>query len=69
MWVVGGYIAGAKPQDHPSSKLTSGGIAAMFFFYLWMVFYTPSWNGMPWVINSETFGRNVRMLAQVFAAA
>lgn len=68
MWVVGGYIAKAKPHSQ-SSKLTSGGIAAMAFFYLWTVFYTPSWNGVPWVVNSEMFDQNVRTLAQAFAAA
>lgn len=69
MWVVGGYIAAAKPQQHLSTKLTSGGIAAMAFFYLWTLFYTPSWNGTPWVVNSEMFDQNVRTLAQAFAAA
>ena len=69
MWVVGGYIAGAKPQEHPAPRLTAGGIAAMVFFYLWTAFYTPSWNGTPWVVNSEMFDQNIRTLAQAFAAA
>jgi hypothetical protein len=47
LWVVGGYIAGARPEEHPSSKLTSGGIAAMVFFYLYTARYSPSWNGTP----------------------
>ena len=41
----------------------------MFFFYLWTAFYTPSWNGTPWVYNSEIFDISVRTLAQAFAAA
>lgn len=41
----------------------------MAFFYLWTVFYTPSWNGTPWVYNSEMFPQNVRTLGQAFAAA
>lgn len=40
----------------------------MFFFYLWTIFYTPSWNGTPWVYNSEIFPQNVRTLGQAFAA-
>lgn len=32
-------------------------------------FYTPSWNGTPWVYNSEMFDQNVRTLAQASAAA
>lgn len=69
LWFVGGYIAVAQPTLHPTKSLGSGGIAAVFFFYLWTAFYTPSWNGTPWVINSEIFDQNTRTLAQAFAAA
>lgn len=41
----------------------------MVFFYLWTVSYTPSWNGTPWVLNSEMFDQNVRTLAQAWAAS
>lgn len=70
LWYVGGYIAVAKPEQNPrvGGGLSSGGISAMFFFYLWTAFYTPSWNGTPWVLNSEMFDQNVRILAQAFAA-
>jgi sugar porter (SP) family MFS transporter len=68
LWAVGGYIARAKPQEHPSSKLTSGGIAAMVFFYFYPACYASSWIGTPWVVNSEMFDQNVRMLAMAFAA-
>ncbi|KAI7237355.1 putative quinate [Hortaea werneckii] len=56
MWIIGGYI-NANPTDTTagSSSLSSGGIAAIFFFYLWTAFYTPSWN--------------VRALGQASAAA
>ncbi len=53
MYAVGAYIAIAKPQDHPSASITGGGIAGMVFIYLWTVFYTPSWNGVPWVFCAE----------------
>lgn len=52
LWIVGAYIKIAQPQKNPKTHMDGGGIAAMFFFYLWTVFYTPSWNGTPWVINS-----------------
>ncbi|KAF9889746.1 hypothetical protein FE257_007052 [Aspergillus nanangensis] len=69
LWVVGAYICVAKPTERPDdAPLEGGGIAAMFFFYLWTVFYTPSWNGTPWVMNSEMFDPNVRSLAQACAA-
>ncbi|KAL4742892.1 quinate permease [Aspergillus similis] len=70
LWIVGGYIKIAKPENNPEgTQLDSGGIAAIFFFYLWTAFYTPSWNGTPWVINSEMFDPTVRSLAQACAAA
>lgn len=72
MFVVAGYIAVAKPSTKPTTadaKLTSGGIAAMAFFYIYTLFYTPSWSGTPWVVNSEMFDQNVRTLAQACAAA
>ncbi|KAJ5767140.1 uncharacterized protein N7511_004756 [Penicillium nucicola] len=69
LWIVGAYIKIAKPEENASDTLSGGGIAAMFFFYLWTVFYTPTWNGTPWVLNSEMFDPNMRSLAQACAAA
>lgn len=72
MWFIGAYIklanaSGSTPD--PDAKLSSGGIAAVFMFYLWTAFYTPSWNGTPWVINSEMYSQNTRSLGQASAAA
>lgn len=71
LYYVGAYIKIADPANNPapSGKLSSGGISAMAFFYIWTIFYTPSWNGTPWVYNSEMFPQNVRTLGQAFAAA
>ncbi|KAI6778033.1 Quinate permease-like protein [Emericellopsis cladophorae] len=74
MWFIGAYIkiAGAGNQTtdaNGDSSLSSGGIAAIFMFYLWTAFYTPSWNGTPWVLNSEMFDQNTRSLGQANAAA
>lgn len=72
MWVIGGYIKTADPAGHPNTSgiLTPGGTAAVVFFYLWTACYTPSWNGTPWVVNSEMFGQeDVRSLGQASAAA
>ncbi|KAJ5894017.1 hypothetical protein N7495_005708 [Penicillium taxi] len=69
MWIVGAYIKVANPAKHPRTHMSSGGIMAMAFFYLWTICYTPSWNGTPWVLNSEMFDPNVRSLAQASAAA
>lgn len=72
MWILGAYIKIYNPAKHIAagdSKLGPGGIAAIFFFYLWTAFYTPCWNGTPWVLNSEMHAFEVRPLAQAAAAA
>ncbi|USW55133.1 Putative major facilitator, sugar transporter, major facilitator superfamily [Septoria linicola] len=74
MWIIGGYIStrdtsAAAQAAAATQGLSGGGIAAMFFFYLWTAFYTPSWNGTPWVINSEMFDMNTRGLGQASASA
>ncbi|KAI1499017.1 general substrate transporter [Biscogniauxia marginata] len=69
MWFLGAYIYVADPENNPRGDLSSAGIAAIFFFYLWTAFYTPSWNGTPWVLNSEIFDQNTRSLGQASAAA
>lgn len=68
LWYVGAYIAIAKPALHPTKSLPPSGVSAIFFFYLWTAFYSPTWNPTPWVYNSEMFDQNVRTLAQAFAA-
>jgi len=60
MWFIGAYIKVANPAANSTGGMTSGGIAAIFFFYLWTAFYSPSWNGTPWVINAEMFDVNTR---------
>lgn len=63
MWFIGAYVKVSNVSGAASSgngSLSSGGIAAIFFFYLWTAFYTPSWNGTPWVINSEMFDQHTR---------
>nr|POF03908.1 quinate permease [Quercus suber] len=67
--VPGGYINGTDVTANTTSSLGPGGIAAIFFFYLWTAFYTPSWNGTPWVLNSEIFDARTRSLGQASAAA
>lgn len=70
MWFIGAYIKIADPESNQeNTSLDSGGIAAIFFFYLWTAFYTPSWNGTPWVVNSEMYPQNTRSLGQASAAA
>ncbi|KNG83988.1 quinate permease [Aspergillus nomiae NRRL 13137] len=69
MWIIGAYICIVEPEKNPTDHLNSGGIAAIFFFYMWTAVYTPTWNGTPWVINSEFFDPNIRSLAQAATTA
>ncbi|KAF2771184.1 general substrate transporter [Teratosphaeria nubilosa] len=69
MWIIGIYINVTDPNNNERTSLGPGGIAAIFFFYLWTAFYTPTWNGTPWVLNSEIFDQNTRSLGQASAAA
>ncbi|UPL02715.1 hypothetical protein LCI18_013649 [Fusarium solani-melongenae] len=56
LWMVGGYVAVAKPSADGGSAGSPGGTMAMAFFYIYTIFYTPSWSGTP-------------CLGQAFAAA
>ncbi|KAH7118624.1 general substrate transporter [Dactylonectria estremocensis] len=69
MWVIGAYICVVEPTKNPQDHLTGSGYAAIVFFYLWTAVYTPTWNGTPWVINSEFFDPNFRSLAQACTTA
>ncbi len=69
MWYIGTYIKIANPAKHPHTTLTSGGISAMAFFYIWTCFYGPTWNGTPWVVGSEIFPQHVRPASQALVAA
>ncbi|GAA5944034.1 sugar porter family MFS transporter [Sporobolomyces koalae] len=68
MYIIGGYIAVGKPAERAGGNLDSGGIAAIAFFYIWTLFYSLSWNGTPWVVNSEVFPGAVRQVTQCVAA-
>jgi MFS family permease len=51
MYIIGSYLAVARPDLHPSTTLPSGGVAAMAFFYIWTIceihlFDVPSIRGL-----------------------
>ncbi|KAJ3895884.1 general substrate transporter [Lentinula edodes] len=69
MYYIAAYIAIAKPAEHPTTSLTPGGKSAIAFFYLWTVFYSPTWNGTPWVYTAEIFPQHVRVFSQACMAA
>ncbi|KAJ4488489.1 hypothetical protein J3R30DRAFT_3696259 [Lentinula aciculospora] len=69
MYYIAVYISIAKPATHPTKSLTPGGKSAIAFFYLWTVFYSPTWNGTPWVYTAEVFPQHVRVFSQACMAA
>ncbi|KAJ7114098.1 general substrate transporter [Mycena epipterygia] len=69
MFYIGAYIAVAKPAEHPTTTLGPGGQSAIAFFYIWTIFYSPTWNGTPWVVGAEMFPQHVRTFTQACQAA
>ncbi|KAK7049886.1 hypothetical protein VNI00_005316 [Paramarasmius palmivorus] len=69
MYYIAAYIAIAKPENNPSSAIDAGGRSAIAAFYLWTIFYSPTWNGTPWVLTAEMFPQHVRTFTQACMAA
>ncbi|THU92999.1 general substrate transporter [Dendrothele bispora CBS 962.96] len=69
MYYIGAYIAIAKPQNNPTLAITSSGRSAIAFFYIWTIFYSPTWNGTPWVVGAEFFPQHVRTFTSSCIAA
>jgi len=69
MYYIGAYIAIARPEDSPSTTISPGGQSAIAFFYLWVIFYSPTWNGTVWVVAAEFFPQHVRSFTQTCIAA
>lgn len=71
MWYIGAYIKIADPAARVASGNTTqdaGGRAAQGLLYIWTLFYGMSWNGTPWVINSEIFSQEICTLTQAINA-
>lgn len=71
-YYIGAYIKIADPLARLASGNThmdDGGRAAQAMLYIWTIFYGMSWNGTPWVINSEIFPQDIRTLTQAINAA
>lgn len=71
-YYIGAYIKVADPLARLAAgdtHMDSGGRAAQAMLYIWTIFYGMSWNGTPWVINSEIFSQDIRTLTQAINAA
>lgn len=60
---------GAVTTSDPNAKITSGGISAAAFIYIFAVFFSASWNGTSWVYIGEIFPNHVRTLGVSLSAA
>ena len=72
MWYIGAYDYVAAPAARLATgdtQMDAGGKAAQGLLYIWTFFYGASWNGTPWVINSEIFSQDVRTFTQAINAA
>lgn len=69
MWIIGAYTKIKDPEENPNTGLDSTGIMAIVFFYIYTATFSPTWNGTPWVLNSEMFDPNMRSLAQAVASS
>ncbi|KAG7095268.1 hypothetical protein E1B28_006041 [Marasmius oreades] len=69
MFYIAAFIAIAQPERHVTATISTGGRSAIAFFYLWTIFYSPSWNGTPWVLTAEMFPQHIRTFTQACMAA
>lgn len=68
LFFVGTYIKLAKP-DPEATQITSGGIAACAFIYIFVMGYVSSFAGVPFILSSEAVPLNVRATSSALGAA
>lgn len=68
LFIVGGYIQIAKPSAG-DNEITSGGIAACAFIYIYVIGFVGSYAGVPWILSSECVPLNVRAISATLGAA
>lgn len=72
MWYIGAYVYVADPASRLASgntEMDAGGKTAQGLLYIWSVAYAMSWNGTPWIINSEIFSQEVRTFTSAINAS
>lgn len=61
MWYIGAYLYKVPPGDVGTQR-TAAGWVAIIAIYIFVVFFTASWNGIAWIICSEIFPTRVRTM-------
>jgi hypothetical protein len=73
MFYIGAYLQisthGASLSTTTTGKISSGGISAAAFIYIYAVCFSASWNGTSWVYIGEIFPNHVRALSVSLSAA
>lgn len=68
LFTVGGYVQVAAPAAGDKA-ITSGGIAACAFIYIYVIGFVSSYAGVPWILSSECVPLNIRATSATFGAA
>ncbi|KAF8320765.1 general substrate transporter [Clavulina sp. PMI_390] len=73
LFYVGAYLQishhGGAITTTTNAKITSGGISAAAFIYIFAIFFSASWNGTSWVYIGEIFPNHLRTLGVSLSAA
>ncbi|KAH8422448.1 sugar porter family MFS transporter [Aspergillus melleus] len=72
MWYIGGYVFKADPTAAAAAGRTepnAAGYIAMVCVYLYGLIYCATWQGITWVICSEIFPIDIRMLCVAITTA
>lgn len=68
LFFVGGYIQVARPNA-AADDITSGGIAACAFIYIYVIGFVSSYAGVPWILSNECVPMNIRTISATLGAA
>lgn len=68
LFTVGGYVQVAKPAAGDKA-ISSGGIAACAFIYIYVIGFVASFAGVPWILSSECVPLNIRATSATLGAA
>ena len=68
LFIVGGYIQIAK-LSAGDNEITSGGITACAFIYIYVIGFVGSFARVPWILSSECVPLNIRAISATLGAA
>ncbi|KAL1873611.1 hypothetical protein VTK73DRAFT_798 [Phialemonium thermophilum] len=66
---LGAYIKVAGPGTGGDAQITSGGIAACAFVYIYVIGFVSSFAGVPFILSAETVPINVRAISACLSGA